>query len=168
MNNRKVPAVLLFVVAIALLIVFSPVAADHNTAHIAAVDAKLTQYIRHDSAAYERDADISALRWQAMAAYYEKNGLLTRDGFDYAAAEAALDYRWQAMAAYYEQHGLLTRDDFDYAASEAALDYRWQAMADYYEQHGLLTRDDFDYAAVEARRSYNNGRQWLISMPGSR
>ena len=31
---------------------------------------------------YEKAADISAARWQAMGDFYEKQGLLTRDPFD--------------------------------------------------------------------------------------
>ena len=85
MNNRKVPYFMILVVAIALLVVISPVGADHNATHTV----------------YEHDAEISAMRWQAMANYYEDNDLLTRDDFDYEAAANNSAFRWQAMADYY-------------------------------------------------------------------
>jgi hypothetical protein len=49
-----------------------------------------------------------------MANYYEDNGLLTRDNFDYEKAADVSAAHWQAMANYYEDNGLLTRDNFDY------------------------------------------------------
>ncbi len=58
-------------------------------------------------------ADAQAYRWQAMANWYERHGLLNLD------SEAAADahaYRWQAMANWYERQGLLNLD------SEAAAD----------------------------------------------
>lgn len=87
---------------------------------------------------YERAADISAQRWQAMAHYYEAQGLLTRDAFDYEQAAENSAYRWQAMARYYDEHGLLTRDAFDYEQAAENSAYRWQAMARAYERMGLL------------------------------
>ena len=77
-------------------------------------------------------------RWQAMADYYEKNGLLTRDTFDYEQAADNLAIRWQAMANYYEQNGMLTRDSFDYEQAADNLAFRWLAMAKWYEEHGML------------------------------
>lgn len=79
---------------------------------------------------YERAADISALRWQAMAEAYERAGLLN-DRIEPGDASA---YRWQAMARAYEQAGLLIDrlDPGDVAA------FRWQAMAEAYERAGLL------------------------------
>jgi hypothetical protein len=83
------------------------------------VDAKLTQYIRQDNV-YEHDAEISAMRWQAMGEFYEKQGLLTRDSFDYDKAADLSAARWQAMAEFYKDSELLTRDDFDYEAAADA------------------------------------------------
>ena len=76
---------MILVVAIALLVVISPVGADHDETHTV----------------YEHDAEISAMRWQAMANYYEDSDLLTRDDFDYEAAANNSAFRWQAMADYY-------------------------------------------------------------------
>jgi hypothetical protein len=90
---------MILVVAFALLVVISPVGASHSDTHMSPVDAKLTQYIGDN--AYEHDAEISAMRWQEMANYYEDNGLLTRDTFDYVAAANNSAFRWQAMADYY-------------------------------------------------------------------
>jgi hypothetical protein len=110
---------MILVVTFALLVVISPVGASHSDTHMSPVDAKLTQYIyishsdTHMSPvdakltqyigdnAYEHDAEISAMRWQAMANYYEDNGLLNRDTFDYEAAANNSAFRWQAMADYY-------------------------------------------------------------------
>ena len=72
-----------------------------------------TSAANSDAFDYERAADISAIRWQAMANYYEEHGLLTRDDFDYMQAADISAMRWQAMANYYEEHGLLTRDNFE-------------------------------------------------------
>lgn len=79
---------------------------------------------------YERAADISAMRWQAMAAAYERAGLLN-DRMDAGDVSAA---RWQAMGEAYEKAGLLNDrlDPGDVAA------YRWEAMARAYERAGLL------------------------------
>jgi hypothetical protein len=107
---------MILVVAFALLVVIFPVGADHNETHTV----------------YEHDAEISVMRWQAMANYYEDNGLLTRDTFDYEAVANNSAFRWQAMANYYEDNGLLTRDTFDYEAAANNSAFRWQAMADYY------------------------------------
>lgn len=87
---------------------------------------------------YERAADISAMRWQAMASFYDAQGLLTRDDFDYEQAAENSAYRWQAMAHFYQAQDLLTRDDFDYAQAAENSAYRWQAMAGAYERMGLL------------------------------
>lgn len=89
---------------------------------------------------YEAAANLSAYRWQAMANFYEDNGLLTRDDFDYEAASNLSAYRWQAMANFYKDNGLLTRENFDYEAAANLSAYRWQAMASYYEKHGLLNK----------------------------
>lgn len=55
----------------------------------------------------EKAADISAMRWQAMARFYEEQGLLTRDPFDYEQAADQTAFRWLAMARAYERAGLL-------------------------------------------------------------
>jgi hypothetical protein len=55
-----------------------------------------------------------------MANYYEDNGLLTRDNFDYEKAADVSAARWQAMGEFYKDSELLTRDDFDYAAAADA------------------------------------------------
>jgi len=85
---------------------------------------------------YERAADLSAYRWQAMAQFYKDHGLLTRDDFDYVKSANVLAYRWRAMAQFYKDHDMLTRFDDDAAADNMA--FRWLAMARYYEKHGLL------------------------------
>lgn len=87
---------------------------------------------------YDKAADLSAYRWQAMAQYYKDHGLLTRDDFDYVKAANLLAYRWRAMARFYQDHDMLTRA---YRASDEAADnmaFRWLAMARFYEKHGLL------------------------------
>ena len=83
---------------------------------------------------YAQAAEVSALRWQAMARFYEQQGRLTRDNFDYEQAADNLAYRWQAMADWYENAGLLNKgmDPGDVMA------YRWLAMARAYEQWGML------------------------------
>jgi hypothetical protein len=88
MNNRKIPYFIILVAAIALLVVISPVGAEHTDSHMSLVDAKLTQYFRLDNT-YEYDAELSVMRWQAMANFYKVNDLLTRDDFDYEAAADA-------------------------------------------------------------------------------
>lgn len=87
---------------------------------------------------YERAAEITGIRWQAMARFYEEQGLLTRDNFDYEQAAENVAYRWQAMARFYKDQDLLTRDDFNYELSADQMAYRWLAMARYYESLGLL------------------------------
>lgn len=96
---------------------------------------------------YERAADISAMRWQAMAEAYEKAGLLNErmDAGDVSAT------RWQAMGRFYEEQGLLTRDAFDYAQAADDLAYRWNAMGEAYEKAGLLN-DRLDPGDVAAYR----------------
>lgn len=90
--------------------------------------------------------EASAYRWRAMADFYEKNGMLRRDPFDYEQAADNLALRWQAMAEFYKEHGLLTRAEpqaapnkplTEYDAGEASA-YRWQAMARFYDEQGLL------------------------------
>jgi hypothetical protein len=147
MNNRKIPNIIILVAAIALLVVISPVGAEHTETHMSPVDAKLTQYIRQDHV-YEHDAEISAMRWQAMGEFYEKQGLLTRDSFDYDKAADLSAARWQAMGKFYEEQGLLTRDSFDYDKAADLSAARWQAMGEFYKDSELLTRDDFDYEAA--------------------
>lgn len=87
---------------------------------------------------YEQAADISAMRWQAMARFYEAQWLLTRDDFDYEQAAEYMAFRWQAMAKFYEKQGLLTRDDFDYEQAAENMAFRWLEMAKAYERMGLL------------------------------
>ena len=91
--------------------------------------------------------EVSAYRWQAMADFYEKNGLLRSDALDYEQAANNMAARWIAMAEYYKAHGMLTRAESlvpvtgftadklltDYDAGEASA-YRWRAMAQYYAQ----------------------------------
>jgi hypothetical protein len=90
------------------------------------------------SSDYTTAADVSAYRWQAMARFYEKNGLLTRDAFNYEQAADNMAARWVAMAKFYEKNGLLTRDAFNYEQAADNMAARWVAMARFYEQHGLL------------------------------
>lgn len=87
---------------------------------------------------YETSADNMAARWVAMGAFYEREGLLTRDDFDHEQAAEVMAARWTAMGAYYEKEGLLTRDDFDYDQAADDLAARWAAMGKYYEAQGLL------------------------------
>ena len=82
----------------------------------------------------EKAADISAMRWQAMARFYEEQGLLTRDPFDYEQAAEQTAFRWQAMAEAYQRHGLL-----NYRSNpDDVMAFRWLAMARAYERAGLL------------------------------
>ena len=82
----------------------------------------------------EKAADISAMRWQAMARFYEKQSLLTRDPFDYEQAADQLAFRWQAMAEAYQRHGLL-----NYSSNpDDVMAFRWLAIAKGYERAGLL------------------------------
>lgn len=83
---------------------------------------------------YEQAADISAMRWQEMAKFYEGQGLLTRDNFDYEQAAEIMAYRWNAMAESYEKMSL-PNDRID---PNDLMAYRWQAMARAYEEMGLL------------------------------
>lgn len=87
---------------------------------------------------YERAADLSVYRWQAMAQFYKDHGLLTRDDFDYVKSANVLAYRWRAMAQFYKDNDMLTRFDDDAAADNQA--YRWRAMARFYQDHDMLTR----------------------------
>jgi len=91
------------------------------------------------AAAYERQGllnyhdnpdDLSAYRWLAMARAYEKLGLLN-DALD---AGDVMAFRWNAMAAAYERQGLLNYHDNPDDLSA----YRWLAMARAYEKLGLL------------------------------
>ena len=145
MNNRKIPYFIILVAAIALLVVISPAGAEHIETHMSPVDAKLTQYIRQDNAS-EHDAETSVMRWQAMGEFYEKQGLLTRDNFDYEKAADVSAARWQAMADFYKDSELLTRDSFDYEKAADVSAARWQAMGEFYKDSELLTRDNFDYS----------------------
>ena len=144
MNNRIIPYFIIFVAAIALLVVISPVGAEHIETHMSSVDAKLTQYISQDNA-YEHDAEMSVMRWQAMGEFYEKQGLLTRDNFDYEKAADLSVARWQAMGEFYEKQDLLTRDNFDYEKAADLSAARWQAMGDWYARHSQMNIE----AAVE-------------------
>ena len=83
---------------------------------------------------YETAADVSTMRWQAMARFYEQQGLLTRDNFNYAQAADQMAYRWQAMADWYANAGLLN----DRLDPGDVMAYRWTAMARAYEQWGML------------------------------
>ncbi len=83
---------------------------------------------------YEQAANISAMRWQAMAEFYEAQGMLTRDNFDYEQAAENSAYRWNAMAEAYEKMGLLN----DRMDPGDVMAYRWTAMGRAYERMGLL------------------------------
>jgi len=95
----------------------------------------------------ERAADISAQRWQAMADFYEAQGMLTRDPLtDEAAGVAAVAVpidggfasytdRYWAMADAYAARRAEAEEAADISAQ------RWLAMARFYEAHGMLTRD---------------------------
>jgi hypothetical protein len=81
-------------------------------------------------------AELSAARWQEMAKFYEENGLLTRDPFDYEQAAELSAHRWQAMAKFYEENGLLN----DEITSGELSAYRWNAMARAYERMSMLNK----------------------------
>lgn len=81
-------------------------------------------------------AELSAARWQAMAEFYEENGMLTRDSFDYVQAAELSAHRWQAMARFYEENGLLNNKMNPGELSA----YRWNAMARAYERMSLLNK----------------------------
>lgn len=68
---------------------------------------KLDDATNRDTFDYEQAAEISAMRWLAMAKFYEAQGLLTRDDFDYEEAADLMAYRWQAMAQAYQRMGSL-------------------------------------------------------------
>jgi hypothetical protein len=96
----------LLVGAVAILAVhLSTSPAPRFTLPAVAVDAGAAASA--DTFDYERAADISVMRWQAMAHFYEEQGLLTRDDFDYEAAADNSTYRWEAMARAYERMGML-------------------------------------------------------------
>ena len=47
------------------------------------------------------EADLSAARWLAMGEFYEEQGMLTRENFDYEQAADLSAARWQAMGEFY-------------------------------------------------------------------
>jgi len=120
------------------------ITANHLPVVVDPADRKFSYAATHVTADVEA-ADLSAARWQAMGEFYEEQGMLTRENFDYEQAADFSAARWQAMGEFYEEQGMLTRENFDY---EQAADFsaaRWQAMGEFYEEQGMLTRDDFDY-----------------------
>ena len=98
------------------------------------VQKESNQEMSDGSFDYEAAADQTAFRWQAMARFYERNGLLNSR----TDPDDALTFRWKAMAEFYRDNGLLK----ERTEPDDALRYRWQAMADFYRDHNLLTRDE--------------------------
>jgi len=84
--------------------------------------------------------DALTYRWQALADFYKRAGLLTRDDFDYERAADVHAARWVAMGKFYQDKDLLTRSTFDYERQAKFEAQRWIAMARFYEQAGMLTR----------------------------
>ena len=131
MNNRKISYIIILVAAIALLVVISPVGAEHTETHMSPVDAKTSQSVGQDNAS-GHVAIISAMRWQAMADFYKDSELSIRDSFDYERAADVSAARWQGMADFYADSELSIRDSFDYERVADVSAARWQAMAVYY------------------------------------
>lgn len=120
MKKKKVFSVVLIGVMVALILLVG----CSEAAFIPGVDVSDT--IRKAS----NPDELLAYRWQEMAKFYEKSGLLN-DGLDSAELSA---YRWNAMAQFYADHGMLNY----HSNPEAILAYRWQEMAKFYERNGLL------------------------------
>ncbi|MFN2134489.1 MAG: nuclear transport factor 2 family protein [Candidatus Promineifilaceae bacterium] len=116
---------LLLLGAVTLLVMHGGRTAAIQLPSLTAIDRSKEEPV--DLAGQERAADISAFRWQAMAKFYEKNGMLTRDNFDYEQAADNLAYRWQAMARFYEKNGMLTRDPTPISAAVAGYAERLNA-----------------------------------------
>ena len=53
--------------------------------------------------------------YKKVRKFYEEQGLLTRENFDYEQAADLSAARWQAMAKFYAEQGMLTRAELDYA-----------------------------------------------------
>ena len=75
-------------------------AANHVPVVVDPADRKFSFAAYHVTAEMEA-ADLSSSRWQAMAKFYEEQGMLTRDNFDYGQAADLSAARWQAMGEFY-------------------------------------------------------------------
>jgi uncharacterized protein affecting Mg2+/Co2+ transport len=145
------------------------VVANHQPLIVNPADRKFSYTAYHVTADVEA-ADLSAARWQAMGDFYEKQGMLTRDNFDYVSAADLSAARWQAMGDFYEEQGMLTRDNFDYEQAADLSAARWQAMGEFYEEQGMLTRDNFDYeqaADLSAARWQAMGEYYVEQASGT-
>jgi len=138
--NQKVGLQQTFTALLALLVVGAIALLVVNGGNLAAIPVALNLSLGEADVApaeafdYARAADVSAMRWEAMASYYEAQGLLTRDAFDYEQAAENVAYRWNAMAEAYRRNGLL-----DYRSNpDDVMAYRWNAMGEAYKSHGLL------------------------------
>lgn len=105
---------------------------------------------RASSSDIQDPGDLMAYRWNAMAQFYEKNGMLNNrlDAADLMA------YRWNAMAQAYKSKGLLNYHD----NPDDLLAYRWLATARGYEKLGLLN-DGMDPGDLTAYR-WNAMADW--------
>lgn len=140
--------VLLFAAVVLLVSVIDKGTPVSVVPHLPAKAVEQTSAVAFDAV---EAADPSTARWQAMARFYEKHGMLTRDPFDYEQAEANHVARWQAMAKFYEDRGMLTRYAFDYEQAAALSVYRWEAMARFYEVNGMLN-DEMSFDELSAYR----------------
>lgn len=139
MSVQQIIPLLIALVAVAVFALVAPHIIQPPAVGIASVFAP-ERAVETDVEAVDsaHAADLSAARWQAMARYYEAQGLLTRDPFDYEQAAENQAARWLAMGQFYKDRGLLTRDDFDYEQAADTTAFRWQAMGKAYENLGLL------------------------------
>jgi uncharacterized protein affecting Mg2+/Co2+ transport len=124
------------------------VVANHQPLIVNPADRKFSYTAYHVTADVEA-ADLSAARWQAMGDFYEKQGMLTRDNFDYVSAADLSAARWQAMGDFYEKQGMLTRDNFDYEQAADLSAARWQAMGEYYVEQASGTNYAMDTADLK-------------------
>jgi hypothetical protein len=134
-NSQQIVPLLFVVFLVAVLGILVAVVSNGTPVSVAPLPpAKMADQTSAAAFNAAEAADLSAARWQAMAKFYEENGMLTRDPFDYQQAAELSEYRWEAMARFYEENGLLN-DRMDSGDLSA---YRWNAMARAYERMGLL------------------------------
>ena len=138
-NLQQIVPLLFVVLLFAALGLLVPIVGRGTPVSIAPLSpAKTGDQTSVDAFNAAEGADLLAARWQAMARFYEENGMLTRDPFDYEQAAENQVARWQALARFYEDQGMLTRNPFDYEQAAELSAYRWEAMARFYEENGLL------------------------------
>ena len=144
MNKNRVSSIFVLgvmLMSLFLLTAFRPevnsrpaagIFANHEPVVVDPADRKFSFAADHETAE-EKAANLSAARWLAMGGFYEEQGMLTRDNFDYGHAANLSAARWLAMGAFYEEQGMLTRDNFDYEEAADLSAARWQAMGEFYE-----------------------------------